>query len=172
MNETLGEWHGSAPSRSGSPRIRPFLHHFAVRSQVGDAIEWALRIPGGLPARHRVRAEFFQALTCSKRGPYAIFQNKSGGPAKIGPASPMQIDKRNLAELKELGAGVEAPDEVVSLYHRSFREFGTQALWSRKPSEHPTITQALIIVEALRGEGGMQMLPLAARLEEACRAAL
>jgi hypothetical protein len=84
----------------------------------------------------------------------------------------MQIDKRNLDELKELGAGVEAPAEVVSLYHQSFREFGTQALWSRKPSEHPTITQALIIVETLRREGSMKMLPLAARIEEACRAAL
>ena len=84
----------------------------------------------------------------------------------------LQQDKRNLDELKELGAGVEAPVEVVSLYHQSFREFGTQALWSRKPSEHPTITQALIIVEALRREGSMKMLPLAARIEEACRAAL
>ena len=83
-----------------------------------------------------------------------------------------ETDKRNLDELKELGAGIEAPDEVVSLYHQSFREFGTQALWSRKPSEHPTITQALIIVETLRREGSMKMLPLAARIEEACRAAL
>jgi hypothetical protein len=84
----------------------------------------------------------------------------------------MQTDKRNFDELKELGAGVAAPNEVVSLYHQSFMEFGAQALWSRKPSEHPTITQALIIVEALRREGSMQMLPLAARIEEACRAAL
>ena len=84
----------------------------------------------------------------------------------------LQQDKRSLDVLKELGAGIEAPTEVVSLYHQSFREFGTQALWSRKPSEHPTITQALIIVETLRREGNMQMLPLAARIEEACRAAL
>ena len=84
----------------------------------------------------------------------------------------MQTDKRTLDELKEIGAGAEAPDEVVSLYHQSFREFGAQALWSRKPSEHPTITQALIIVETLRREGSMKTLPLAARIEEACRAAL
>ncbi len=84
----------------------------------------------------------------------------------------MSVDKRNLDELKVLGAGVEAPDEVVSLYHQSFREFGTQALWSRKPGEHPTIAQALVIVETLRREGSMRMLPLAARIEEACRAAL
>jgi len=84
----------------------------------------------------------------------------------------MPVDHRTLDELKELGAGVEAPDRVASLYHQSFREFGTHALWSRKPSEHPTITQALIIVETLRREGGMKMLPLASRLEEACRAAL
>ena len=84
----------------------------------------------------------------------------------------MPSNQTNLEELKELGAGVEAPSEVVSLYHQSFREFGTQALWSRRPSERPTITQALVIVETLRREGGMKMLPLAARLEEACRAAL
>ena len=84
----------------------------------------------------------------------------------------MQTDKRTLDELKERGAGVEAPNEVASLYHQSFRDFGSQALWSRKPTEHPTITQALIIVETLRREGGMKMLPLAARIEEACRAAL
>ena len=92
------------------------------------------------------------------------------------PKSPQDIatprDGRSFNELKDLGSGVEAPNEVVSLYHQSFREFGTQALWSRKPSEHPTITQALIVAEALRREGGMQTLPLAARIEEACRAAL
>jgi hypothetical protein len=84
----------------------------------------------------------------------------------------MQTDKRSLDDLKELGAGVEAPNAVVLLYRQSFREFGAQALSSRKPSEHPTITQALIIVETLRREGSMKTLPLAARLEEACRAAL
>lgn len=84
----------------------------------------------------------------------------------------MQIDKRDLNELKDLGAGIEAPSEVVLLYHQSFREFGSQALWSRKPSEHPTITQALVVAETLRREGSMKMLPLAARIEEACRAAL
>ena len=84
----------------------------------------------------------------------------------------MPIEKCNFDELKKLGAGIEAPNGVVSLYHQSFREFGSQALWSRKPSEHPTITQALIIAETLRREGSMQMLPLAARIEEACRAAL
>jgi hypothetical protein len=84
----------------------------------------------------------------------------------------MQIDKRNLDDLKELGAGVKAPNEVAALYYQAFSEFGPQALWSRRPSEHPTITQALIIAEALRREGSMRTLPLAARLEEACRAAL
>ena len=84
----------------------------------------------------------------------------------------MAIDKRNLDELKELGAGVEAPNEVVSLYHQSFKEFGAQALWSRKPTDHPTITHAPPPPETLRREGSMKMLPLAARIEEACRAAL
>lgn len=84
----------------------------------------------------------------------------------------MLIDKRSFDELKELGAGVLAPEGVASLYRQAFRDFGTRSLWSRKPSEHPTIAQALVIADALRREGNMNTLPLAARIEEACRAAL
>lgn len=78
----------------------------------------------------------------------------------------------SIEELKELGAGRTAPDDVARLYHEAFREFGTIALWSRRASEHPTIAQALVVAESLRREGSMQSRPLAARIEEACRAAL
>ena len=80
--------------------------------------------------------------------------------------------RRDLEELKELGAGRPAPEEIAALYHRAFREFGAQALWNRKPSERPTITQALVIAENLRREGDMKSRPLAVEIEEACRAAL
>ena len=72
------------------------------------------------------------------------------------------IDKRSLDELKEIGAGRPAPQAVVALYRQAFNEFGAQSLWSRKPSEHPTITQALVIAESLRSEGDMNSRPLAA----------
>ena len=82
------------------------------------------------------------------------------------------IDNRDIERLKELGAGRAAPDEIARLYQRAFREFGTQALWSRRPSERPTIAQALVIAEGLRHEGNLQSRALAAEIEQACRAAL
>lgn len=81
-------------------------------------------------------------------------------------------DTRGLEELKELGAGRSAPAEVARLYHRAFREFGTQSLWSRRPSKTPTITQALVIAESLRREGNLSSRALAVTIEQACRAAL
>jgi hypothetical protein len=81
-------------------------------------------------------------------------------------------DRHSLDELKELGTGRQAPDEVASLYRQAFLEFGAQVLWSRRPGEHPTIAQALVVAESLRREGNMKSRPLAVRIEEACRAAL
>ena len=79
---------------------------------------------------------------------------------------------RDIEDLKALGAGRPAPAAVVSLYRRAFEEFGVRALWSRTPSAHPTIAQALVIAQGLRVEGDMRARPLAALIEEACRAAL
>lgn len=84
----------------------------------------------------------------------------------------MQMDKRSLEELKELGAGIEAPGSVALLYSQAFRDFGAQSLWNRIPSEVPTITQVLVIADALRNEGNMESRIFAAKIEEACRAAL
>ena len=81
-------------------------------------------------------------------------------------------DLRDFDELKRLGAGRPAPESVAALYRQAFEEFGVQSLWSRRPSPRPTIAQALVIAEALRREGNMRSRPLAARIEEACRAAL
>jgi hypothetical protein len=79
---------------------------------------------------------------------------------------------RTLEQLKELGAGWPAPAEVACLYRQAFREFGTQALWSRRPSDTPTIAQALVIVESLRREGNLNSRALAVAIEQACRAAV
>lgn len=81
-------------------------------------------------------------------------------------------DRRTIEELKEIGAGRPAPEAVARLYRQAFEEFGVACLWSRRPVETPTIRQALTVAESLRREGSMKARPLAARIEEACRAAL
>jgi len=81
-------------------------------------------------------------------------------------------DTRDLEQLKELGAGRAAPAEIARLYHQAFRDYGTQALWSRRPSETPTIAQALVVADNLRREGNLQSRALAGEIELACRAAL
>ena len=84
----------------------------------------------------------------------------------------MVVDRRGMDELKEAGAGRLAPGEIVLLYRKAFHDYGAQALWSRKPSDRPTIAQVLVVAESLRREGNMMARPLAVEIEEACRAAL
>ena len=81
-------------------------------------------------------------------------------------------DTPSLEKLKERGAGRPAPDAVTALYRLAFKEFGVQTLWSRRPSEQPTIAQALVVADSLRRDGSMRSRPLAAQIEAACRAAL
>jgi hypothetical protein len=81
-------------------------------------------------------------------------------------------DTRDLQRLKELGAGRPAPGDIARLYRQAFRDFGAQALWSRRPSEKPTIAQVLVIAENLRREGNLQSRALAVEIEQTCRAAL
>jgi hypothetical protein len=82
------------------------------------------------------------------------------------------IDPGEIERLKELGAGRTAPDEVARLYRSAFRDFGAQALWSRRPSAAPTIAQAIVIAESLRREGDLRSRALAFEIERACRAAV
>jgi hypothetical protein len=81
-------------------------------------------------------------------------------------------DGRSLEQLKDLGAGRPAPSEVARLYQEAFRQFGTECLWSRRPSPNPTVAQALAIADGLRREGDLKSRALAAELERACRAAV
>ena len=80
--------------------------------------------------------------------------------------------KLAVEEMMELGAGRPAPESVAGLYRQAFRDFGARALWSRRPSAHPTIAQALVVAESLKRDGDMTTRALAARIEEACRSAL
>jgi hypothetical protein len=82
------------------------------------------------------------------------------------------IDTRSIEQLKELGAGRTAHGGIARLYHQAFRDFGAQSLWNRRPSEKPTIAQALVVAENLRREGNLQSRALADEIEQACRAAL
>jgi hypothetical protein len=82
------------------------------------------------------------------------------------------VDTRDLEQLKDLGAGRPAPEEVVRLYRQAFAEFGTRALWNWRRMEQPTITQALAIAHSLKVEGNLKARALAIAIEQACRAAL
>jgi hypothetical protein len=82
------------------------------------------------------------------------------------------IDTTDIERLKELRAGRPAPEAVARLYQQAFREFGTLAHWSRRPSAAPTIAQALVIADALRREGNLRSRALAVEIEQASRAAL
>jgi len=82
------------------------------------------------------------------------------------------IDAPDLEQLKDLGAGRPAPEEVVRLYRQAFADFGAHALWNWRDMEHPTITQALAIADSLKAEGNLKARALAVAIEQACRAAL
>jgi hypothetical protein len=81
-------------------------------------------------------------------------------------------DRRSLDELKEAGAGLPAPENVVALYRQAFKEFGPRALWSSRPAANPIAADALAITRSLRVEGDRNARRLAERIEAACRAAL
>jgi hypothetical protein len=61
--------------------------------------------------------------------------------------------------------------EVERLYRQAFAEYGTLALWSQRPVEHPTEGDALAITNALRVHGTMSGRRLAEQIESLCRAA-
>ena len=82
------------------------------------------------------------------------------------------FETRNLEQLKELAAGRRAPHEIARLYEQAFRDYGARALWNRRPSQMPTIAQALVVAENLCREGNLRSRALAGEIERACRAAL
>jgi hypothetical protein len=64
------------------------------------------------------------------------------------------------------------PEDFVSLYRRAFAEYGTRALWNKRPLETPVPEDALVIARALRIEGDHAARRLAEQIEKACLAAL
>ena len=64
----------------------------------------------------------------------------------------------------------QSQEELLSLYTRAFREFGTRALWNMRPVQEPAEADALAITRALRTHAGMDGRRLAERIEELCRA--
>jgi hypothetical protein len=87
-------------------------------------------------------------------------------------ADSQSADTQSYERLKKLGAGRRENREIARLYNRAFRQYGTLALWNRRPSEMPTVAQALVVAETLRREGNLQSRAFAAEIERACRAAL
>ena len=63
------------------------------------------------------------------------------------------------------------PDELTILYRRAFAEFGTSALWSRRPLPDPTPADAMAITRTLRVEGNLHARQLAEDIEQACHRA-
>lgn len=78
----------------------------------------------------------------------------------------------DIEALKDAGAGRTAPEAVAALYREAYARYGVSALWSRRAREAPTIAMALVVADALRREGDMEARRFAARIEEACRAAV
>jgi hypothetical protein len=62
------------------------------------------------------------------------------------------------------------PTDFVSLYRRAFREYGTQALWNKRPFEEPTPEDALVVARALRIEGDREARRLVEQIERVCHA--
>jgi hypothetical protein len=65
----------------------------------------------------------------------------------------------------------DQPD-LLRLYERAFKEFGTMALWSSRPVPNPTPADALAITHSLRVEGNLEARRLAEEIEQACHAAV
>ena len=59
----------------------------------------------------------------------------------------------------------ERAREIERLYRQAFAEYGTIALWSMRPVEHPTAGDARVIANALRIEGDLHARKLAFRIE-------
>ena len=63
-------------------------------------------------------------------------------------------------------------EDIAHLYRRAFAEYGTHALWNKRPLEDPTKEDALVVARALRIGGNREARQLAEQIEQACRAAL
>jgi hypothetical protein len=69
-----------------------------------------------------------------------------------------------------MDAATTPPEDLATLYHRAFAQYGTRALWNLRPVQNPTPADALAITQPLRTRGKMDGRRLAKRIESLCRA--
>jgi len=69
-----------------------------------------------------------------------------------------------------MDAAPAPPEDLTTLYHRAFAEYGTRALWNLRPVQNPTPADALAITQPLRTHGKMDGRRLAEQIEILCRA--
>jgi hypothetical protein len=62
-------------------------------------------------------------------------------------------------------------EQIAALYRRAFAEYKSQALWSTRAFDEPTVEDALIVARELRIEGDIRARALAEEIEQACGAA-
>ncbi len=62
------------------------------------------------------------------------------------------------------------PEDLATLYHRAFAQYGNRALWNLRPVQNPTPADALAITQPLRTHGKMDGRRLAEKFEILCRA--
>lgn len=63
-----------------------------------------------------------------------------------------------------------APDDLSTLYHRAFQEYGGWALSNPREVPSPTIANAMAITQPLRTHGKMDGRRLAGQIEAICLA--
>ncbi len=61
-------------------------------------------------------------------------------------------------------------EQIAALYRRAFAEYKSQALWSTRAFDEPTVEDALIVARELRIEGDLRARALAEEIEQACSA--
>ncbi len=61
-------------------------------------------------------------------------------------------------------------EDLTTLYHRAFAEYGTIALWNLRPVPNPTPADALAITQPLRTHAKIPGRRLAERIESLCGA--
>jgi len=62
------------------------------------------------------------------------------------------------------------PDDLNTLYHRAFQEYGAWALWNLREVPTPTAADAMAITQPLRTHGNMDGRRLAEQIEALCSA--
>jgi len=93
---------------------------------------------------------------------------KSAGPKRVRNPTNWKTTQ-SMPSSSAMDASPSHPEDLTTLYHRAFAEYGTVALWNLRPVQNPTPADALAITQALRTHGKMAGRRLAERIEILCR---